>query len=101
MKEIFKNYSFAIFYFSFIIFCIALVFIMNERDKKINERVYNNIMYGECAFVDNAIVQYNDKNSHKTLYKIIYKENNKIKEANLSIQQYYNIIEKFKKTVDK
>lgn len=96
MKKFFEDYGLALSYFGFIIICFTLLFVLSTKENQTNEQIYTNIMNEEYQFIDNIILQENSKYSHKTLYKIIYKDNENVQEVNLNIQQYYNIITKFK-----
>lgn len=64
---------------------------------------YTLLMQNELEFVDNFIETTYKKNSsgNKTYYNIVYKENGEIKKVNLTLEQYYNVVEKYQETIDK
>ena len=85
-----------------IIFGVMIMFITIQECVKVQEErdnIYNLLMQNELEFVDNIIeTAYKASGSH---YNIIYKENGEIKKVTLSLEQYYNVIEKYQKTIDK
>lgn len=90
----------------FVILMISIVFgamifglIQTCKEQESYENVYNLLMSNELEFVDNYIeAKYK---SNGVYYIIVYKENEEIKQAKVSLQQYYEIIEKYQKTIDK
>ena len=69
------------------------------KEQESYENVYNLLMSNELEFVDNYIeAKYK---SNGVYYIIVYKENEEIKQAKVNLQQYYEIIEKYQKTIDK
>ena len=69
------------------------------KEQESNENVYNLLMQNELEFVDNFIeTKYKASGSY---YNIVYKENGEIKKVRLTLEQYYNVLEKYQKTIDK
>lgn len=69
------------------------------KEQESYENVYNLLMSNELEFVDNYIeAQYK---SNGVYYIIVYKEYGETKKAKMSLQQYYDIVEKYQKTIDK
>lgn len=85
-----------------IIFEIIILFITIQGCAKVQEErdnIYNLLMQNELEFVDNFIeTAYKASGSY---YNIVYKENGEIKKVTLSLEQYYNVVEKYQKTIDK
>jgi hypothetical protein len=85
-----------------IILGVVIIFITIQECTKVQEErdnIYNLLMQNELEFVDNFIeTKYKASGSY---YNIIYKENGEIKKVTLSLEQYYNVVEKYQKTIDK
>lgn len=82
-----------------IIFGAMILFITLQECVKVQEErdnIYNLLMQNELEFVDNFIDTDNSRH-----YNIVYKENGEIKKVTLSLEQYYNVLEKYQKTIDK
>ena len=77
---------------------IFLGFYITIQEQKQTEQIYNLLMANELEFIDSYI---DTGTSKGTYYKIVYKESGEIKESKMTLQQYYNIIEKYQKTIDK
>ena len=63
------------------------------KEKECNDKIYNLLMQNELEFIDNFTIR-------NEIYNIVYKENGEIKKVKVTFEQYYNIIEKYKKTID-
>jgi hypothetical protein len=90
--------------FIFIIFFGGIGFSIYEGQKQQenSNNVYTLLMQNELEFVDNFIeTKYKKNSGSKTYYNIIYKENGEIKKVDLTLEQYYNVLEKYQKTIDK
>lgn len=85
-----------------IIFGVIIMFIAIQECERVQEErdnVYNLLMQNELEFVDNFIeTKYKTSGSY---YNIVYKENGEIKKVRLTLEQYYNIVEKYQKAIDK
>lgn len=77
---------------------IFLGFYTTIQEQKQTEQIYNLLMANKLEFIDSYI---DTGTSKGTYYKIVYRENGEIKESKMTLQQYYNIIEKYQKTIDK
>lgn len=85
-----------------IIFGVIIMFIAIQECERVQEErdnVYNLLMQNELEFVDNFIETKYKANG--LYYNIVYKENGEIKKVRLTLEQYYNIVEKYQKTIDK
>lgn len=90
----------------FVILMISIVFgaiviglIQTCREQESYENVYNLLMSNELEFVDNYIeAKYKNSGYY---YIIVYKEDGQVKQAKMNLQQYYEIVEKYQKTIDK